>query len=286
MPPRMQPPRHARPPSSSVLLRQSVRAQVLGVCRMQTRSLCRANSRRCWASAACESLARGLLVGLTLTLAPAAAQLMGGAAEARQNLSKLATDVSSWWANLDPVPKAPDTPKACAAGAPESKARPRGWRLLAPMWQPDATTGTSPAFKNAELAAVCAVGDRWHGQSARAASSTEVLSAQVIVFGCPHSPRPRGGCHGGAAPGSLLALGKPADACGRGRGRRRESWRACSGCRRARRCWRASPARWCRRTAASTTHSRRRARRAAAQAAAVAAAPCPACPQRVQEIQF
>lgn len=51
------------------------------------------------------------------------AQLLGGAAEAKQSLSKLATDVSSWWANLDPVPKAPDTPKGTGPPAPESKAR-------------------------------------------------------------------------------------------------------------------------------------------------------------------
>ena len=178
MPPRMQPPRHARAPSSSVLLRQSVRAQVLGVCRMQTRSLCRANSRRCWASAACESLARGLLVGLTLTLAPAAVQLMGGAAEARQNLSKLATDVSSWWANLDPVPKAPDTPKACAAGAPESKARPRGWRLLAPMWQPDATTGHQPGLQECRAGR----GVRCGGSLARTKRSSSAEHRGIV---CP-----------------------------------------------------------------------------------------------------
>jgi len=51
-------------------------------------------------------------------------QLMGGAAEAKQSLTKLATDMSSWWANLDPVPKsAPDTPKGQSPSAPETKAR-------------------------------------------------------------------------------------------------------------------------------------------------------------------
>ena len=51
-------------------------------------------------------------------------QLMGGAAEAKQSLTKLATDMSSWWAKLDPVPKsAPDTPKGQSPSAPETKAR-------------------------------------------------------------------------------------------------------------------------------------------------------------------
>lgn len=38
-------------------------------------------------------------------------QVMHGAADAKESLSKLATNVSSWWANLDPVPKpTPSTP--------------------------------------------------------------------------------------------------------------------------------------------------------------------------------
>lgn len=33
--------------------------------------------------------------------------LVGGAAEARSSVMRLAGDVSSWWAALDPVPKQP-----------------------------------------------------------------------------------------------------------------------------------------------------------------------------------
>jgi hypothetical protein len=117
---------------------------------------------------------------MKLTLAPAAAQLLGGAAEARQNLSKLATDVSSWWANLDPVPKAPDTPTAGAAGAPESKARPRGRRLPPPAQQPDAASGIDSPFKSAELVAGRAVRVRWHGQSAQTAPIPEAWCARVM----------------------------------------------------------------------------------------------------------
>ena len=34
-----------------------------------------------------------------------ALQVMHGAADAKDSLSKLANNVSTWWANLDPVPK-------------------------------------------------------------------------------------------------------------------------------------------------------------------------------------
>lgn len=73
----------------------------------------------------CSSQQTGLTGACGSHCALAPPQLMGGAAEARHNLSKLATDVSSWWTNLDPTPKAPDTPKTGGAGAPESKARSR-----------------------------------------------------------------------------------------------------------------------------------------------------------------
>ena len=42
-------------------------------------------------------------------------QLFGGASDARSSLTRLAEDVSSWWANLDPSPKAIDPAAAAAA---------------------------------------------------------------------------------------------------------------------------------------------------------------------------
>lgn len=42
---------------------------------------------------------------------PHASCMQMGASDAKDSLTKLATNVSSWWANLDPVPKpAPTSP--------------------------------------------------------------------------------------------------------------------------------------------------------------------------------
>ena len=58
-----------------------------------------------------------------LTMAHCRVQLIGGATEAKSSMFKLATDVSSWWSNLDPgVPK-PTQPSSSSATRTASDAQ-------------------------------------------------------------------------------------------------------------------------------------------------------------------